>query len=161
VSRRLLKTIRLDGTDARVFEPAAEPGEWAIPGGFAFADDTPESLTGKRRQAFRSGFLGLGGFGWSTLVTVAEASDAACDLAEAALARHFVERYGAPSLEEATAAARSELEFAAGLCDGPVNTLLCVERELGEDGVIERFRVVKPAGAENHARIWELTEDHG
>jgi hypothetical protein len=161
VTRRLLKTIRLDGTDARVFECAAEPGEWAIPGGFAFADDSPDGLTGKRLQAFRCGFLGLGSFGWSTLVTVAEASDAAFDLAEAALARHFVETYGAPTLEEATAAARAELEFGAGLCEGPINTLLRLERKLEEDGVIERFRVVKPAAAQNHARIWDLTEDDG
>jgi Family of unknown function (DUF6505) len=160
MKRRLLRTIRLDGTDARVFERAAEPGEWAIPGGFAFADDAPESLSGKRRQAFRSGFLGLSSFGWSTVTMVAEIDDAAFDAVRAALAQHLIDAYGAPDLGQALAAAQSELEFAVGLCDGPINTLLCVEREMADDGVVERFRVVKPAAGENHARIWDLVEDH-
>ena len=57
-----------------MFDRAAEPGEWAVPGGFAFWDEDPAALTGRRRQAFRAGFLGLGSFGWSTLVEVAEAA---------------------------------------------------------------------------------------
>lgn len=160
MKRRLLRTVRLDGTDARVFERAAEPGEWAIPGGFAFADDAPESLGGKRRQAFRSGFLGLSSFGWSTVTMVADIDDAAFGAARDALARHLIDAYGAPDREQALAAAESELDFAIGLCDGPVNTLLCVDREMGADGIVERFRVVKPATGENHARIWDLVEDH-
>ncbi len=74
---RLPRTLRLDPSDGIVFSRAAEPGEWAVPGGFAFWDEDPASMSGKRRQAFRAGFLGLGGFGWSTLVEVAEASAAA------------------------------------------------------------------------------------
>ncbi len=159
--RRLLRTIRLDNTDARVFDRAAEPGEWAIPGGFAFADDTPETLSGKRRQAFRHGFLGLTSFGWSTVTMVAEAGDSVFEQMTQVLAQHFIDHFGAPDLDAALAAAREELDFAAGLCDGPVNTLLCVEREPGADGVIERFRIVRPAPTENHARIWDLVEDHG
>lgn len=159
--RRLLRTIRLDGTDARVFERAAEPGEWAIPGGFAFADDAPENMSGKRRQAFRSGFLGLTSFGWSTVTMVAEIDEAAFLEAREALAQHLINVYGAPDREQALAAAQGELEFAVGLCDGPINTLLCVERDMSADGVVERFRVVKPPTGERHAKIWELTADHG
>ena len=70
----LPRTIRLDPSDTLVFERAAEPGEWAVPGGFAFWDEAPEAMPGKRRQAFRAGFLGLASFGWSTLVEVAEAT---------------------------------------------------------------------------------------
>ncbi len=55
---RLPRTIRLDPSDLVVFERAAEPGEWAVPGGFPFWDDDPAALAGKRRQAFRAGFLG-------------------------------------------------------------------------------------------------------
>ncbi len=160
MTRRLLRTVRLDGTDARVFEHAAEPGEWAIPGGFAFADDAPENQSGKRRQAFRSGFLGLSSFGWSTVTMVAEIDDATFDAVRDLLARHLIDAYGAPDRDQALAAAQSELDFAVGLCDGPINTLLCVEREMSADGVVERFRVVKPAVGENHARIWDLVEDH-
>ncbi|MFQ5763830.1 MAG: DUF6505 family protein, partial [Rhodospirillales bacterium] len=68
---RFPRTIRLDESDRRVFERAAEPGEWAIPGTFVFADADPATLSGKARQAFAHGFLGLESFGWSTLVEVA------------------------------------------------------------------------------------------
>ncbi|MDH3234077.1 MAG: DUF6505 family protein, partial [Alphaproteobacteria bacterium] len=42
------RTIRLDASDAHVFERAAEPGEWAVTGTFVFAGDTPDQLSGKR-----------------------------------------------------------------------------------------------------------------
>ena len=60
---KLLRTIRLDASDTFVFERAAKPAEWAIPGGFMFADRDPRTLAGRDRQAFRAGFLGLGSFG--------------------------------------------------------------------------------------------------
>ena len=34
---KLLRTIRADASDTFVFERAAEPGEWAVSGAFAFA----------------------------------------------------------------------------------------------------------------------------
>ena len=69
---RFPRTIRLDGSDAQVFERAAAPDEWAVSGAFAFVDTPPEALRGKRAQAFARGFLGTKSFGWSTLVAVAE-----------------------------------------------------------------------------------------
>ena len=71
---KLLRTIRLDTSDAFVFEKAAEPGEWAVSGAFAFWNQET-SLEGKARSAFRSGFLGVSTLGWSTLVQIVEASD--------------------------------------------------------------------------------------
>ena len=56
---KLLRTIRLDPSDTFVFERAAEPGEWAVSGAFAFADIDAAKLEGKARAAFRSGFLGM------------------------------------------------------------------------------------------------------
>ncbi len=49
---RFPKTIRLDSSDLQVFERAAEPGEWAVPGGFDFVGIDAAALTGKARQAF-------------------------------------------------------------------------------------------------------------
>ncbi|MFN7308661.1 MAG: DUF6505 family protein, partial [Acetobacteraceae bacterium] len=46
-----------------IFDQAAAPGEWAVPGGFSFWDEDTAQMSGKRRQAFRGGFLGLGSFG--------------------------------------------------------------------------------------------------
>src|SRR5262245_65068190 len=72
---KLLRTIRLDPSDTFVFERAAEPGEWAVSGAFAFAQLDIGKLEGKQRAAFRSGFLGIESLGWSTLVQVVEASE--------------------------------------------------------------------------------------
>ncbi len=139
---RLPRTIRLDPSDLVVFERVAEPGEWAVPGGFAFWDDDPAALAGKRRQAFRAGFLGLGSFGWSTLVEVAEATDAEREAAVAALALHIRAAYGAPDAAAAEAAAREEIGFAASLCDHPPGTVLALGRTVEEGAVRERFRTL-------------------
>ena len=52
------RTIRLDESDAFAFPCAAEPGEWAVSGAFAFAERDPAGIGGKDRQAFANGFLG-------------------------------------------------------------------------------------------------------
>ncbi len=137
---KLPRTLRLDPSDAVVFEVAAQPGEWAVPGGFAFWDEAPEAMAGKRRQAFRAGWLGLGSFGWSTLVEVAAATPAEHQAAQAALARHILAQCGAPDLAAATAAAAEELQFAASLCDHPPGTVLALARSLRQGEVVESFR---------------------
>ena len=100
---RLPRTLRLDPSDTVVFDRAAEPGEWAVPGGFAFWDEDPAALAGRRRQAFRAGFLGLGSFGWSTLVEVAEAAPGERAQAVEALAARILAEHGAPGPEAARA----------------------------------------------------------
>jgi len=139
---RLPRTIQLDASDRSVFDRAAEPGEWAVTGSFAFLDDPPDGGTRKRRQAFQHGFLGTGSFGWSTLVMVADASDAVMRSITDALAQHFVDRHGAPSLTAARQVAEREVAFAASLCDHPVGTLLTIFRQHGPDGVVEQFATV-------------------
>lgn len=158
---RFPRTIRLDASDERVFEHAAAPDEWAVSGAFAFADLAPEALSGKTAQAFARGFLGTRSFGWSTLVVVAEIAPDELDTVVETLAHHFVERYGAPSLAAARPVARAETGFASGLCEHRINTLLAVERELGPDGIVERFRAIEAGRGRPHARIWELVPDRG
>jgi len=156
---RFPRTIRLDGSDAQVFERAAAPGEWAVSGAFAFVDSTPETLRGKPAQAFAGGFLGTESFGWSTLVAVAEIPLDELEAVIEALARHFVECYGAPSLAAAREAAEAEAAFAGGLCEHKVNTLLAVERSFGPDGIVERFRTIEPLKSGRHARIWTIVAE--
>jgi hypothetical protein len=141
---KLPRTIRLDPSDTFVFEPAAEPGEWAVTGSFLFWEADVSALTGKARAAFRAGFVGVDSLGFSTLVVVSEASDDDRRAAVAALARHLHERFGAPGLPEAEAAAEEELAFAASLCDHPPNTLLALHRSVEDGEVRERFRTLKP-----------------
>ncbi len=156
---RLPRVIRLDQSDTRIFERAAEPGEWAVPGAFAFADADPATLTGKRRQAFANGFLGTTSFGRATLVEVAEIDEAGHADVVQRLALHFITDFGAPDLEAALPAAREEVAFAVSICEHKLHTLLAVERELGDDGVVERFRVITPSRATQHAKIWDVVED--
>jgi len=120
---KLLRTIRLDASDTFIFPAAAEPGDWAISGAFVF-EATSETLTGRKLAAFRGGFLGIPSLGWSTLAQVvdADASDRAAAID--ALARCLIERYGAPDLEAARAAAAEELDFAASLAEHPTGTLV-------------------------------------
>ncbi len=155
----MLRTFRFDASDQRVFERAAEPGEWAVPGGFVFAGDSEATLTGKRRQAFRSGFLGLHSFGWSSFAIVAEIEDSEFEGLIELLADRFVREFGAPDLAAARPVARAELAFARDLCCHPRNTVLVVEREFSPDGVRERFRTLRPGSDPLHARIWEIVEE--
>ena len=156
---RLPRAIRLDQSDRHVFERACEPGEWAVPGGFVFAGADPTRLEGKAQLAFRSGWLGLDSFGHTTLVEVAEIDEAAYFAAVERLARHLEAAYGAPSLGHALAAARQEVDDAAGLCEHKLGTLLALEREPGDAGFVERFRVIQPARADDHAKIWAFVPD--
>jgi hypothetical protein len=148
MSRPMLRTIRLDPSDTIVFERAAEPGEPAVAGGFVFWDVDPETLAGKARQAFRAGFLGVESFGWSTLATVGSATALQREAAVAALAAAIRDRFGAPSIEAARAAAEEELAYAERLCDGHApGTVIALSRSVDGGAIRERFRTLKPRGA--------------
>ena len=157
--RKMLRTIRLDRSDLSVFDPAAEPGEWAVPGSFAFTEDDLDAMPRRRRLAFASGWLGLGSFGFSTLVEVAEIDDLAYERAVLALAEHFAAHYGAPTAQAAMPVAREELDYAQSLADHKTHTVLAVEREMQEGAIRERFRVIEPSRARDHARIWDIVPD--
>jgi hypothetical protein len=159
-THKLPRTVRLDTSDLYVFARAAEPGELAVSGAFAFADADPHALEGKAKMALATGWLGLESYGRSSLVEVAEVDDAAYFAAVERLARHFVETYGAPSLAEALPVARAEVDDAAELCLHKTGTLLAVERAPDEAGqLVERFRVIQPERATDHAKIWDIVEE--
>lgn len=146
---RLARVIRLDDSDLNVFDPVAESGEWAISGAFAFSNWTEADLTGKDRQAFANGWLGLDSFGRATFVAVAPVTEDELAALTEALARHFVEAWGAPTLEAARPVAAAEIAEMRSMCeDHDTNTLIVVERELEEMGVRERFRVIRPRDAD-------------
>ena len=153
------RTIRLDPSDVKVFPVAAEPGEWAVPGTFAFADAEPQSLSRKEQLAFKGGWLGTGSFGRSTMVQVVDITAEQYDEVVRLIADHLVSQYGAPDRDAAMTAARDEAADAAGLCDHPVNTLLAIEREFADDGISERVRAITPEPAGAHTRVWEIVED--
>ena len=108
---KLLRTIRLDASDTFVFEPAAEPGEWAVSGAFVFWNRDAASFQGKTRSAFRSGFLGVSTLGWSTLVQIVEANEEDRRAVVKSLASQLMTHFGAPTIDDATAAAEEEVTF--------------------------------------------------
>ena len=157
---KFLKTIRIDPSDAHVFECAAESGEWAIAGGFVFSEMNEEDLSGKTRQAFSNGFLSLISFGHSTFCVVANIEDVEIENLTDKLAEHFVKQYGAPTLDEARIAARDEISFIVEMCDEiPINSVFTLLRFFDEDGEIrEEFRIVDAPGEKLHTRVWDITE---
>lgn len=160
--RKLPRTIRLDPSDEFVFPVTAPPGEWAVSGAFRFWNADPGQLSGKERQAFRAGLLGIESFGWSTLIAVAEASDEDVETATDALARQFAAHMGAPDVATARAAAEEEIAFAASLCDHPVNTLIAVARSVEDGEIRERFRTLrKREDMHEQARAFDVVADDG
>jgi len=158
---KLLRTIRLDPSDTFVFEMSAEPGEWAVSGAFAFWDRDPETLSGKARTAFRSGFLGVESFGRSTLVQIVEASaEERAKLVER-LAEQLVARFGAPDMMAARAAAEEEMTFAESLCTPPIDTLVAVHRTYEDGAVLETFRTLRPREGAKPARAFSFMEVEG
>jgi len=159
--RKFLQSLRLDQSDSHVFEAAAAPGEWAVPGTFAFLQLDLEQADRKQRLAFSSGWLGCLSFGHTTLVEVAEIEEAEFFAVIERLGRHFVDHYGAPGLAAALPAAREEAELSASLAaEHKVGTLLAIAREVDDDGAIrEGYRVIQPSRAEEHAKIWTIVEE--
>lgn len=144
----LARAIHFDESDQRVFANPARTGEWCISGGFEFSDWTENDLTGKARQAFSNGWLGLETGGRVTFVAVTAIEPNEQEALTALLAEHFVTYYGAPSVEAALPVAQEELSQMADLCaDHTPNTLLTVARELTEAGVREAYRVIDPPDA--------------
>ena len=166
MTMKLPRTIRLDPSDTFVFEQAAEPGEWAVTGSFLFFDADVANLSGKARAAFRSGFLGVRSFGFSTLAVVSEASERQREEAIEALAQHLQQKLGAPNIETARAAAEEEIAFAASLCRDEINTIIALHRTLEEGNIKEQFRTLRPrerahAGADSlhaFARAFQFVE---
>jgi hypothetical protein len=142
----LMRTIRVDLSDTFVF---------------AFWDGDPATLEGKRRTAFRSGFLGVKSLGWSTLVQIVEAS--AQDRANLvnALAQQLVAHFGAPDLQTAAAAAEEEVAFAESLCAQPKDTLIAVHRTFEDGAVREQFRTLRPREGARPARVFSFLEVEG
>jgi hypothetical protein len=155
---KLLRTIRLDASDSFVFEKAAEPGEWAVPGAFAFAHRNPASLQGKARTAFRAGFLGLSSLGRSTLVQIVEAGERERRCVVDLLATKLVAHFGAPDLATARVAAEEETNFAISLCDHAPGVLVAVARNHTNGTIREQFRTLRPRNADGHASAFEFVE---
>lgn len=158
---KLARAIHFDESDMNVFHSPARTGEWCISGGFEFSNWGEGDLTGKARQAFANGWLGCETFGRVTFVAVTQVEPSEVETLALALAQHFVDLYGAPSIEAALGVARDEIGHMADLCDEhDANTLITVARELTGAGVKEAYRTIEAqdAGIEQFAIHGSLDE---
>ncbi|HKK96809.1 MAG TPA: DUF6505 family protein [Marivita sp.] len=145
----LARAIHFDESDQRVFHSPARTGEWCISGGFEFSNWSEADLTGKAKQAFSNGWLGAETFGRVSFVAVTQIEPSEREELVVSLAQHFVDLYGAPSIEAARGVAEDEIAHMSELCDEHApNTLLTVSRELTEAGVKESFRVIEAQEAD-------------
>lgn len=151
-----LRSIRLDGSDQQVFELAAEPGEWAVPGSFALLCIDPQTRDRKQREAFRHGFIGTDSFGYSSLVTVADISTAGLSGVIERIAAHLRRHCGAPTDSAARSAAEEEVGFTLELSAHPIGTLIALQRDLVDDAIEETYRTVsRPEGVDHsQVRLW-------
>ena len=144
----LARAIHFDESDRHVYANPARTGEWCVSGGFEFSDWSEADLTGKARQAFANGWLGLETGGRVTFVAVTAIEPAEIATLTDLLAEHFVIYYGAPSAEEARPVAAEEISQMADLCaEHPPNTLLVVARDLSQAGVRETYRIIETSEA--------------
>lgn len=145
---KLARAIHFDESDQMVFANPARTGEWCISGGFEFSNWTEADLSGKARQAFSNGWLGLETGGRVTLVAITQIETAEFETLCEMLAAHFVTFYGAPSADAARPVAQEELRQMVDLCDEhDPNTVLTVSRELSDAGVRETYRAIPPQDA--------------
>ncbi len=144
----LARAIHFDESDMNVFHSPARTGEWCITGGFEFSNWTEGDLTGKARQAFSNGWLGAETFGRVTFVATAQIEQTEIDTLTTQLARHFVDIYGAPSIEAATPVAAEEISQMMDICaEHEPNTVMTIARELTDAGVKESIRIIESQDA--------------
>jgi hypothetical protein len=155
---KLLRTIALDPSDTFVFDAPAEPGEWAVSGAFRFCDRDPAKLGGKDRSAFRSGFLGVKSWGWSTLAQIVHATEDDCHVLVELLAAQLIERFGAPDLAIARLAAEEEVAFVQSLCTHPISALIAVHRSASDGEVRESFRRLQLREGQGHGKAFSFME---
>ena len=141
---KLARAIHFDESDQNVFHTPARTGEWCVSGGFEFSNWSDGDLAGKAKQAFANGWLGVETFGRVTFVATTQVEPSEVEAVTRALAAHFVQMYGAPSIEAALPAAQEEVAHMMELCDEhDPNTVITLARELTDAGVKESYRIIE------------------
>ena len=161
---KLLRTIALDPSDTFVFDVAAEPGDWAVSGAFRFCDRDPAKLSGKDRSAFRSGFLGVQSWGWSTLVQIVPATEDDRRTSGGTPCRNNWSNGSARRILQPRAlAAEEEVAFAQSLCTHPISALIAVHRSASDGEVREVIPQIAAAArgrrTARRSRSWRCEDD--
>lgn len=141
----LPRTVAPLGARIRIPD-SAPPGAWAVTGAFRYRHRDPATLVGREARTFKSSWYALGAFAPAVLVEVAEISTDELERAARDLAAHLLDAWNAPDPTAAVETAREEIEFALASSAHPRGTVLALQREFNEQGLIERVVVVSDAG---------------
>jgi hypothetical protein len=95
-------------------------------------------LNSKGKIAYKSGWLCLGRFGWSTLVCVKIINEFGIQKIIHKLAEYIFRKFKAPNMLDELDAARHEVNNMSVLCAHPTRTLLAIDRECGNIGIKEQ-----------------------
>lgn len=152
--RKLPKVVRLDDSDLEVYEHPADAGELAVPGGFEFLNDSIESLTGKRLQAFLNGFLGIQTSGRSTLVAITSLDHDEYQNAINQLTVNILSNHGVTERSLALNIATEEIRYAESLCEYEEGTILALDRDFSKEEIKESFKKFVPVASAD----WEQSK---
>lgn len=133
----LPRTVAPLGARIRIPD-AAPPGAWAVAGTFRYRHRDPATLVGREAQVFKASWYALGVFAPALHVEAAEIAPDELERAARELAAHLLDAWDVPDPTTAVETAREELEFALALCAHPRGTVLAMQREFNEQGLIER-----------------------
>ena len=139
---RLLRVVSAHGKLARITGPVAQPGEWAVTGAFRYRHRDPASLLGREAAVFRAGWLGLESFAPALHVEVAVIPPDTLETLARRLAAHLLGSWPDATPALAAEMAAEEIGFALALAEHPPGTVLALQREFGEQGLMERAAVV-------------------
>ena len=155
---KLAKTIQLDDSDKKVYLTSAEQGEWAVTGTFLFTDIDPTSWNKKQQISFRDGWLGTDTFGFSTFVQVSDFSEKQKDEVTHKLSAFIYETFNPPGMLSAFNAAEKEIHDMSSLCDHPIGTILSIKRELNDEEINEKIRIVNQKVEDIPVPIWTVDD---
>lgn len=139
---RFPRIIRPGEGGRRPLIPTARAGEWAVTGSFRFAHRDPGGLRPSELETFKHGWLGLETFGGARLVEVAEIGQAEYDAMTRRLAAYYLAEFELPDPTHAMTAAIEDMLFAASQSGHRPGTVLALDREFNEQGLIETTRIV-------------------
>lgn len=74
------------------------------------------------------------------------------------LASRLVDRFGAPDMATARAAAEEEVAFAQSLCTYPISSLIAVHRSASNGEVREAFRRLQLREGQGHGKAFSFME---
>ena len=111
--------MRLDISDTNIFSNPADPGEWAITETFTYIDIDCEDLNSEEKIAYKSGWLGLDGFGRSTLVCVSVIMKLKYQHKISRFAVYIFSQFEASGILEALQAELTKISDMAILCNHP------------------------------------------